>query len=267
MEKLIITNCAADTSMHAGVPQRLGDSAALGAEVEAAWRAGAAIVHIHAPPDDFKAWASHTAAIRERCDILVQYGISTQNVEQRRAVIVNQPEMISVALGAHNLVFIGRDMQMLHPRKELAELMRLCRDHGVKPEFEVTCLGDVWLLEDLIGQGLVDPPYMVTPFFGRPGGTWSPPTMAEFVNRIAGLPKESVYAASVTGPSHLLLETMAVMSGGHVRVGSEDEPYLRPGVLGTNADHVARIARIANEFGRSVASVEEARAMLRMRPR
>ena len=265
MDKLIITNCAADTSMHPGVPQRLNDSTVLGAEVKAAWRAGASIVHIHAPPDDFKAWTNHTAAIRSRCDILVQYGISTQNVEQRRAVIKNKPEMISVALGAHNLVFIGRDMQMLHPRKELAELMRLCRDNSVKPEFEVTCLGDVWLLEDLIGQGLVDPPYMVTPFFGRPGGTWSPPTMAEFIHRIAGLPKESVYATSVTGPSHLLLESMAVMSGGHVRVGTEDEPYLRPGVLGGNADHVARIARIAMEFGRAVASVAEARVMLRIK--
>ena len=265
MEKLIITNCAADTSMHAGVPHRLADSAALGAEVEGAWRAGASIVHIHAPPDDFKAWANHTAAIRDRCDILVQYGISTQSVEQRRAVVKNKPDMISIALGAHNLVFIERDMQMLHPRRELAELMRVCRDNGVKPEFEVTCLGDVWLLEDLVQQALVDPPYMVTPFFGRPGGTWSPPTMAEFISRVGGLPKDSVYAASVTGPSHLLLESMAVMSGGHVRVGTEDEPYLRPGVLGSNAEHVARIARIATEFGRDVASVADARAILRIK--
>ena len=73
---------------------------------------------------------------------MIQYGISTQTVAQRRAVIGNQPEMISVAVGAHNLVFTGRDLQMLHPRAELAELMRMCRDHGVKPEFEVCALGD-----------------------------------------------------------------------------------------------------------------------------
>jgi len=90
----------------------------------------------------------------------------------------------------------------------------------------------------------------------------SPPTMNEFLNRTAGLPNDSFYATSVTGPSHLLLESMAVMSGGHVRVGTEDEPYLRPGVLGDNADHVARIARIAKEFGREVATVNETRAML-----
>jgi uncharacterized protein (DUF849 family) len=61
MDKLIITNCAADTSMHAGVPQRLNDSAVLGAEVEASWRAGASIVHIHAPPENFAVWAKSHA--------------------------------------------------------------------------------------------------------------------------------------------------------------------------------------------------------------
>ena len=72
MGKLIITNCATDTSMYAEVPPRFDKSDALVASVEPAWRAGAAIVHIHAPPADFKAWESHTRAIRERCDILIQ---------------------------------------------------------------------------------------------------------------------------------------------------------------------------------------------------
>jgi 3-keto-5-aminohexanoate cleavage enzyme len=153
---------------------------------------------------------------------------------------------------------------MLHPRAELAELMRICRDNGVKPEFEVFSLGDIWLLRDLIDKDLVSPPYLLTLFFGRPGGTWSPATMEEFIHRVGGLPRDSCYATSVTGPSQFLLESMAVMSGGHVRVGTEDEPYLRPGVLGDNVDHVTRIARIAKEFGREVASVDEARAMLRI---
>src|SRR5450756_715532 len=225
MEKLIITNCATDTSMYSEVPARFDNSDVLAASVEPACRAGASIVHIHAPPGDYKAWESHTRAIRERCDILIQYGISTQTVEQRRAVIKNRPDMISVAVGAHNLVFVGRDLMMLHPREELAELMRMCRDNGVKPEFEVFSLGDIWLLQDLIDKDLVSPPYLMTPFFGRPGGTWSPPTMNEFLNRMAGLPKDSYYATSVTGPSHLLLEPMAVMSGGQVRVGTEAVSY------------------------------------------
>jgi 3-keto-5-aminohexanoate cleavage enzyme len=264
VEKLIITNCATDTSMYAEVPARFHDSRVLAASVEAAWRAGAAIAHIHAPPADYKAWESHTRAIRDSCDILIQYGISTQTVEQRRAVIRNHPDMISVAVGAHNLVFVGRDLMMLHPREELAELMRMCRDNGVKPEFEVCALGDLWMIDDLATKGLIEPPFMMTLFFGRPGGSWSPATAEEFLHRVKSLPKDTFYATSVTGPTHLMLETMAVLSGGHVRVGTEDEPYLKPGVLGDNADHVARIAAIASHLGREIATVEDARALLKI---
>jgi 3-keto-5-aminohexanoate cleavage enzyme len=264
MEKLIITNCATDTSMYAEVPARFDNSDVLAASVEPAWRAGASIVHIHAPPGHYKAWESHTRAIRERCDILIQYGISTQTVEQRHAVIKNRPDMISVAVGAHNLVFVGRDLMMLHPREELAELMRMCRDNGVKPEFEVCALGDLWMIDDLAGKGLVEPPFMMTLFFGRPGGSWSPPTAEEFLHRVRNLPKDTFYATSVTGPTHLMLETMAILSGGHVRVGTEDEPYLKPGMLGDNVDHVARMAAIAGHLGREVATVAEARSLLKI---
>jgi 3-keto-5-aminohexanoate cleavage enzyme len=264
MDKLIVTNCAADTSMHAGVPATLADSEVLAAEVKKSHAAGAAIAHIHAPQADFAAWANHTRAIRDSCDVIIQYGISTQNLEQRGTVIKNGPEMISVALGAHNQCFIGRDLMLVHPREELAELMRMCRDNGVKPEFEVFGLGELWMLRDLADKGLVEPPFLMTLFFGRPGGSWSPATAHEFLHRTDQLPEGSYYVTSVTGPTHLLLETMAVMSGGHVRVGTEDEPYLRPGVPGSNAEHVARIVRLAGDFGREVASVGEASATLKI---
>ena len=71
MDKLIITNCAADTNMYAEVPGRFHDSGVLAESIHAAWRAGASIAHIHAPNEDFQAWASHTKAIRERCDVLI----------------------------------------------------------------------------------------------------------------------------------------------------------------------------------------------------
>ncbi len=264
MDKLIITNCAADTSMHPGVPARFADSNTLAASVEEASRAGAAIAHIHAPPNNFDAWESHSKAIRDRCGVMLQYGISTQSVEQRREVIKNKPEMISVALNAHSLVFLNRDMMMLHPREELEELMRMCNDNGVKPEFEVFGLGEMWLLNDLAEKRLIEPPFILTIFFGRPGGCWSPATVEEFLNRTAGLIDGSVYATSVTDPNAINLHTMAVMRGGHVRVGSEDEPYLAPGVLGDNGEHVVRIVWIAGNLNRGVATVDEARDILKI---
>ena len=264
MEKLIITNCATDCSMYPEWVNRFQDSEVLAKSVAAACTKGSAISHIHAPPDDFKAWESHTKAIRAHCDVMIQYGISIQSIEQRRVVMKNRPEMISVAVGAHNLAFVGRDLMLLHPRAELAELMRMCRDMGVKPEFEVCALGDLWLIDDLCQKGLVDDPIMMTIFFGRPGGSWSPPSPEEFLHRTKHLPKGSYAMASVTGPTHLMLETLAVMNGNHVRVGTEDEPYLKPGVLGDNDDHVARIAGIADLFGRGVATIAEARSTLKI---
>ncbi len=264
MDKLMIINCAADTSMHAGVPKRFADSEVLASSVEAAWKAGACVAHIHAPPTGFDAWTSHSKAIRDRCDVMLQYGISTQTLDQRKEVVKNKPEMISVAVGAHNMAFVERDVMMLHPREEIADMMRLCNDSGVKPEFEVFTLGELWMINDLLDKGLVTPPILMTVFFGRPGGAWSPATMEEFLHRVSALPEDSFYIASVTGPAHLTLETMAVMRGGHVRVGTEDEPYLSPGVLGDNPDHVSRIAQIARSLGREIASVDEARETLKI---
>lgn len=93
---------------------------------------------------------------------------------------------------------------------------------------------------------------------------YAAPTAEEFLHRVKSLPKDTFYATSVTGPTHLALETMAVFSGGHVRVGTEDEPYLKPGVLGDNVDHVARIAAIAGHLGPEIATVEDARALLQI---
>ena len=89
MEKLIITNCATDCSIYPEWEARFHDSQVLADSIAPAWRAGAAIAHIHAPPDDYEAWASHTRAIRDACGIMIQYGISTQSVEQRRMVTVS----------------------------------------------------------------------------------------------------------------------------------------------------------------------------------
>jgi 3-keto-5-aminohexanoate cleavage enzyme len=250
--------------MHPNVPQRFGDTEVLAASVEEAAKAGAAVAHIHAPPTNFEAWESHSKAIRDRCDVMLQYGISTQSVEQRREVVKNKPEMISVALNAHSLVFLNRDMMMLHPREELEELMRMCKDNGVKPEFEVFGLGEMWLLSDLAEKGLVEPPFVMTIFFGRPGGCWSPATPEEFLNRTKSLIGGSAYITSVTDPRAINLHAMAIMDGGHVRVGTEDEPYLAPGTLGDNVDHAARIARLAKDLNREIATVDEARAMLKI---
>ena len=262
MSKLMIINCAADTSMHEGVEKRFHDSEVLASSVKKGWEAGSCIAHIHAPPTNYEAWENHTKAIRDSCPVMLQYGISTQTLEQRREVVKFQPEMMSVAVGAHNMAFLQGDVMMLHPRDEIADMMKLCTDYNVKPEFEVFSIGELWMINDLLEKDLIKTPVLMTVFFGRPGGAWSPATMKEFLHRVSALPEDSIYITSVTGNTHLNLETMAVMEGGHVRVGTEDEPFLTPGVFGDNPEHVNRIANIAKLLGREIASVDEAKAMI-----
>ena len=69
---------------------------------------------------------------------------------------------------------------------------------------------------------------------------------------------------SVTGATHMQLTAMSVLMGGHVRVGTEDEPYLAPGKLGDNVDHVVRIVSVSRQLGREVATTDEARATLKI---
>jgi len=104
---------------------------------------------------------------------------------------------------------------------------------------------------------------VITIFFGWPGGFYSPATLKELLHRIDHLPEGCIFSVSAAGPSHNALETVSVIQGGHVRVGTEDEPYYTEGVLcENNAQLVARIARISRELGREIATVDEARRIL-----
>jgi 3-keto-5-aminohexanoate cleavage enzyme len=171
--------------------------------------------------------------------------------------------MASIALGSHDFAFVDADLLVEHSRQEIEGQVRLFNDHGVKPEFECFNLGHLWNLAWLLDKGIVEPPVVITIFFGWPGGFYSPATLKEMLHRIDHLPEGCIFSVSVSGPSHNALETVSVIQGGHVRVGTEDEPYYTEGVLcENNAQLVARIARISRELGREIATVDEARRIL-----
>ena len=108
-------------------------------------------------------------------------------------------------------------------------------------------------------------PIVLTIFFGWPGGFYAPATLKELLHRIDHLPEGCVFSCSSAGPTSNALETVTIIQGGHVRVGTEDEPYYTEGVLcENNAQLVARIARIGHELGRDPATVDEAKKILGM---
>jgi 3-keto-5-aminohexanoate cleavage enzyme len=220
--------------------------------------AGATILHTHAQGQ----WAEVIRAVRARSDILVQCGMSSLAIPERTAVFENKADMISIILNHHDEAFVGQDFNVLHPKDELAEYARLCRRYRVIPEWEVWHAGSIWNLNYLIERKLLKPPYVTTLFFGWPGGTWSPPTVEEYLYRRRLMPTGCVCNVSIMGAGQREILTAAILNGDHVRVGTEDLPFDHSGRLVDTPALVAETAEMARALGRPLATIKEARKMI-----
>ncbi|MHB8780232.1 MAG: beta-keto acid cleavage family enzyme [Candidatus Geothermincolia bacterium] len=253
-----------------------------------AYEAGASIVHVHARnpevwwmtssnPDDY---LKINALIRDACpEIIINNttgGGPELSTEQRMASIFANPECCSLNLGPFVLKVPLRERAEPLPSPRPAMVYDRCipnsyadislyaqtmREKGIKPEMEVYHPGMYWVFNDLVTQGLLEPPYDFQFVMGFQ--TSSFPTPANLLGLVNELPPESLWFAIGVGPYQLPMNVMAVMLGGHVRVGMEDNLYFRRGqkVKG-NGELVARIARIAREMNREVATPAQAREML-----
>ncbi|MFA5889788.1 MAG: 3-keto-5-aminohexanoate cleavage protein [Actinomycetota bacterium] len=234
------------------------DVDALVAETVRCREAGATVVHIHAEG----AWNEVIEGIRANCDIIVQSGMSTLTADERADVFRQKSEMISIMLGHHDEAFPGLDNHVLHTREESVDYALRCREHGIKPEFEVWHSGSVWNLEYVRDKGVLDAPYITTFFLGWPGGTWSPPTVEEYSYRRRLMPEGCAVIVSVMGEGQRQVHTAAIQQGDHIRIGTEDWPFDRKGERATASKLVAEAAQLSEFLGRPVATVAQARAIL-----
>ena len=194
MPPLIITATPNISWLHPQVdyprtPQAIAEEAAL------CQQNGATILHTHAEGR----WADTIQAVRAKSDIIVQCGMSSLPIPERMEVYKNKADIISVILNHHDEAFAQTECNVLHLREELVVYCRLCRKYGVIPEWEVWHAGSVWNLNYLIGKKMLKPPYVATLFFGWPGGTWSPPTVEEYMYRRRLMPEGCVCNVSVMG--------------------------------------------------------------------
>jgi 3-keto-5-aminohexanoate cleavage enzyme len=257
-------------------------------QTQAAYKAGASIVHVHARnpevqwmtsanPDDY---LKINTLIREKCpDIIINNttgGGPELSTEQRMASIYANPELCSLNLGPFVLKVPMKERAepVPHPRPAMVydrcipcsyadiELYaKTMKEKGIKPEMELYHPGMYWVVQDLMMEGLLDPPYDIQYVMGFQ--TSSFPTPANLLVLINELPPQSIFFAIGVGPFQLPMNVMAIMLGGHVRVGMEDNLYYKKGQkLESNAELVSRIARIANEMNREVATPAQAREML-----
>ena len=231
---------------------------AIAEEARLCHAAGATILHTHAEGR----WKATIEAVRARSPILVQCGMSSLPIPERREAFESRPEMISIILNHHDEAFARADFNVLHPKDELVEYVSLCKKYHVVPEWEVWHSGSIWNLNYLINKKLLKPPYVTTLFFGWPGGTWSPPTVEEYLYRRKLMPEGCTCNVSVMGAGQTEVLTAAILMGDHVRVGTEDLPFDHSGrVVATHA-LVAEAAGMAQALGRPLATVQQARKLI-----
>jgi 3-keto-5-aminohexanoate cleavage enzyme len=229
-------------------------------------KAGASIVHVHARDSDGNAtqdketYRAIIEAVRKRCDVIVQVstgGAVGMTPTERLAPVTLAPEMATLSMGSVNF---GGDVFMNHPA-DMEEFLRAMQKHGVKPELEIFDTGMITTANRWIKKGLLQGPQHFDFVLGIPGGMAGTPEALMYM--LTQLPNGSSWTVAGIGAAQLPLGTLAILLGGHVRVGFEDNVYYRKGELASsNAQLVARMARISAELDRPVATPNEARAIL-----
>ncbi|MBW1998157.1 MAG: 3-keto-5-aminohexanoate cleavage protein [Deltaproteobacteria bacterium] len=286
MEKLIITVAVTGSltsrEQNPHIPHTPEEIA--GSTIEA-HRAGAAVVHLHVrepstgkPVQDVDLFRETIRLIRKECDIVINVstgGGPGMTFDERIGIIPSlsaepdtKPEMASLNSGSINFGILSRkkrkfvlDAVQLNPWSQLLRFADTMKEHGVKPESEIYDAGMINNVKILHDISAIDPPLHFQFVLGVLGGMQAAVENLVFLK--AALPQGSTWSLCVVGLDIYTLAPVAIGTGGHVRVGLEDCIYISDGVLAeSNAQMVSKIAGIASQIGREIATPREARKIL-----
>ncbi|MBU1276801.1 MAG: 3-keto-5-aminohexanoate cleavage protein [Proteobacteria bacterium] len=233
------------------------------------WNAGASIVHIHVRDprtglgsQDLDLFRRVVEPLRVQTDLvlcLTTSGIAGRNLpyQDRLAPLDLKPELASFDAGSINL---GGGV-FSNPPDFLDQAAEMMLETGVKPEIEVFDSGMIITALRMRDQGRLLDPLHFQFVLGTPwGASATPRTLLYLLDLI---PAGSTWSIIGIGKGHLPMSVMALAMGGHIRVGLEDNIYYSRGVLAaSNAQFVERIAALARDYGRPVASPQETRTIL-----
>jgi len=270
-------------------PEQIADAA-----VEAA-RAGAAVAHIHVrEPDTGKAARDPALyrAVVERIrasgvDVVLnltagmggdlvlggeerplppdEAGTDMAGALERVAHVEELlPEICTLDCGTMNFA-AGGDYVMVNTPGMLRAMAARVQELGVRPELEVFDTGHLVFVHELIRDGLIDDPPLVQLCTGIPYG--APDDLATLLAMVNRLPPNAVFSAFAIGRMQLPFVSLAVLVGGNVRVGLEDNLYLARGRLATNGELVERAVAILEAMNVRVLGPEEVREKLALRVR
>ncbi len=268
-----------------------------------AYEAGASVVHIHARnPETGRGeqkarWLEEAIVpIREKCDIIINVStggsgrrvdgdwlykeIPEESVKGRVSVVpelcknpMAKPDLASFNAGSpvidisnHKKKDFLLKFVMVHSFPDMvyaAETMKGC---GVKPELECYDVGMINNAKVLGELGHLETPLYFQFVLGVLGQI--PATVDNLIHMVRSIPPESPWSVCAVGLNEFPMATMAILLGGHVRVGFEDNIYVSKGVRAkSNAELVEKVVRLARELDREIATPKEARALLKLPPR
>jgi uncharacterized protein (DUF849 family) len=285
-----VTGGAADSiHKHPAIPKTADEIAT--AAIEAA-NAGAAIVHIHVrdpetgePSDETHLYGEVVHRIRaSSTDVVINLttGMGTdlvledQDPTKSPAVISPEsdftapafrfeqveryrPEMCTLDVPAMSS---GGGRYFLNPPAGVRYIAEQARAINVKPEIEIFDTGDIWIVRELIAEGLLADPPLFQLCTGIKGGMLSEPRVLQTMVDL--LPEGSVWAAFGISRMQFPMLAQSILMGGHVRVGLEDNLYLSRGVHASNAQLVERAVAVTEALGARVLSPAEAREKLNL---
>ncbi len=264
-------------------------------EAVSAYEAGAAVAHIHVrdpqtgrPTPDVNLIREAVTSIKNRCDMVVCIttgGGLGMTAEQRLIPVSTfKPELASFNAGSLNFAlfhaldkfkefkfdwepqYLAMTEDFIFPNtfRSMKEFTSIFNEHGTKPEFEVYDSGMINNVAFLIDRGYVKKPVYIQFVMGILGGITPGPEnlmfLVDYAKRLIG---DFEFSVCVAGRAQFPICNQSLLLGGHCRVGLEDNLYLEKGLMAkSNAEQVAKIARIARELGVEPASPNEARKIL-----
>jgi len=236
------------------------------------YEAGAAIVHLHVRDEEGRAtcrkdvFAEVISKVREVCpDVIIcvtTSGRVNPQFEVRSQVLDLdgdlKPEMASLALGSFNF---PTQVSISEPEtiRRLAERMH---ERGIVPELEVFDSGMIDYAKYLIGKGVLRPPFYFNLLLGSLGSLNATPL--NLATLAMSLPERSIWSAAGMGRFQFQMNAMAVVMGGHVRVGLEDGLFMDTTKtrVATNESLVERLVKLAHSLERTIATPAEARELI-----
>jgi uncharacterized protein (DUF849 family) len=251
-------------------------------EAKRAWDAGATVVHIHARTDDGgPSWDLETFRrirdeTRARCPVVLNFSTGTMDDDiAPQAAIIRElkPDIAALNMGTMNYAKYSPkrkqfvfDMVFPNTFGKIEQFLDVMNEAGVKPELECFDAGHTNSIWPLYDMGKLKQPTQFSFIMGVLGGL---PTSIEALQlQKQTIPKDATWEIIGIGKEQWRLVASALVLGGNIRVGLEDNFYLPSGAMAkSNGELVEQAAKLVQLTGRQIADVDEARALLSLAPR